>query len=1114
MEYKYYLPKNFDKLSFDDLTFDQFEDMDEAARKLFEKDYINLAWQKASKEMQDKAKKFVKKYLRKEDVAKEFIWESLSDERQKEIKEEVIGSRRQRRNAEAANKISKAFKNFKTKKQKEGDIKKEKLNKLIQEGHNIREFLEHGEDKSEVFFDFKEPVPGCKYNIGKAKGFIAIPMQQKDFRLFLSDLEKYSYYVIEQLYDQINKTLDVDVQAVCLMQKEENTQQRTDHSGWHNIHSRNGIPSTCDSIRSKTEAKLLLPKSKSGMSFKEGILMKITYRADHTRTKKEKRTKNKGGKWIDHMSIPCFQNRERDLKKLRNYSFKNKDSYIFNFTNFDDLCFLRNIILVKFMCEIKNNKLLPLIEPTHIDEFYPYLPLIKYPNKRFNEEAQNLFNKYSHYIKANNFPYEYILECKKFAEMLNNSHMFPINADDADLIKQFETLNGITINIFYLDQEAYSIKHGRKRLDQLWAAKYMTERKAKDIRINTHLDLLLIREIIPGESIPPVYNSHFVFLLDAIELGTNQRGRNPHTLQCIKCKEYFNGRSLESSNKMLSLHLENDECVERTVKYKIPHDRELKYKHYYTAYAKEFIIYADFEAINKKLIQDFVDTDEFNFENNKQITQHEIIAARYLIMVNDSHLNPREDHPMFGKSYEFKGRDDKTVLQAFIKSLIDTCNELSKELNAKIDYSNLSNEEKHKLNQQTKCFVCGNTFKDYKDKHLHHDHQIEKNNVIAYACQRCNTQMTEKRRAGIPVIFHNGSHYDWKFLMQEVGSIIEKEYPDQQNIDLTNKQSIENVEVLGLNSENYITIKWNNMWFLDSFKFMSSSLSALVKTLTKDDLELAKKLYKLNGIKEEEVSILSQKNIFPYIWFDSYDKFSEKALPERKYFESNDDYEYALKAWDILKCKTFEDYHDMYLIADVVLLATCFHAFRKNIYNMHKTDPAYFLGLPGLSWSIAMKHLPKGKAIELLEKPEHYLMFQNSLQGGICQVFQRYAKKRDATKGQDATQILYLDVNGLYAHIMANMKLPYKLVDYNLDTKESYSYSKIKELCEDEEHTYFFIIDATISELMIERNPALKYLPFFPVKINEKEIQKSKWMKVNVINIRFMMWIHISLQLY
>ena len=76
---------------------------------------------------------------------------------------------------------------------------------------------------------------------------------------------------------------------------------------------------------------------------------------------------------------------------------------------------------------------------------------------------------------------------------------------------------------------------------------------------------------------------------------------------------------------------------------------------------------------------------------------------------------------------------------------------------------------------------------------------------------------------------------------------------------------------------------------------------------------------------------------------------------------------------------------------------------------------------------------------------------------------------------------MYFDVNGLYAHIMANCKLPYKLVEHKVyDENISYTPEKIKELSEDEDHTYFFIIDASIGESMIEKNPALKFLPFFP----------------------------------
>ena len=39
---------------------------------------------------------------------------------------------------------------------------------------------------------------------------------------------------------------------------------------------------------------------------------------------------------------------------------------------------------------------------------------------------------------------------------LNATETFPVNADDAHLIEQFENLNDITINIYSLDKEAYS----------------------------------------------------------------------------------------------------------------------------------------------------------------------------------------------------------------------------------------------------------------------------------------------------------------------------------------------------------------------------------------------------------------------------------------------------------------------------------------------------------------------------------------------------------------------------------------------------------------------------------------------------------------------------------
>jgi hypothetical protein len=121
----------------------------------------------------------------------------------------------------------------------------------------------------------------------------------------------------------------------------------------------------------------------------------------------------------------------------------------------------------------------------------------------------------------------------------------------------------------------------------------------------------------------------------------------------------------------------------------------------------------------------------------------------------------------------------------------------------------------------------------------------------------------------------------------------------------------------------------------------------------------------------------------------------------------------------------------MYLIADVVLLATCFQAFRQSIYSDFQCDPLYYLGLPGLAWDAALK-LCKFE-IKLLDQQVDYLRFQNSLQRGLVQVKQRYAKKQSAYDNSLGTLIHYFDVNGLYGTVLEKCKLPYKLL-----TKKTY----------------------------------------------------------------------------
>ena len=57
------------------------------------------------------------------------------------------------------------------------------------------------------------------------------------------------------------------------------------------------------------------------------------------------------------------------------------------------------------------------------------------------------------------------------------------------------------------------------------------------------------------------------------------------------------------------------------------------------AYYKDYVIYADLEAINKKIRDEmsegynrevdknFAEVDEFNFKHNEKITEHEVVSA-------------------------------------------------------------------------------------------------------------------------------------------------------------------------------------------------------------------------------------------------------------------------------------------------------------------------------------------------------------------------------------------------------------------------------------------------------------------------------------------------------
>ena len=72
-------------------------------------------------------------------------------------------------------------------------------------------------------------------------------------------------------------------------------------------------------------------------------------------------------------------------------------------------------------------------------------------------------------------------------------------------------------------------------------------------------------------------------------------------------------------------------------------------------------------------------------------------------------------------------------------------------------------------------------------------------------------------------------------------------------------------------------------------------------------------------------------------YMDSFKKLSEEKLPDKSSFFSSlkdeciseKDYERANNVWNTFKMKTMSDYHDLYLKADVLLLADVIEKFIK-----------------------------------------------------------------------------------------------------------------------------------------------------------------------------------------
>ena len=99
-----------------------------------------------------------------------------------------------------------------------------------------------------------------------------------------------------------------------------------------------------------------------------------------------------------------------------------------------------------------------------------------------------------------------------------------------------------------------------------------------------------------------------------------------------------------------------------------------------------------------------------------------------------------------------------------------------------------------------------------------------------------------------------------------------------------------------------------------------------------------------------------------------------------------EDYLRAQDTWRRFGCETLKDYHDHYLLTDVLLLTDVFEKFRKTVLKTHGLDPLHFITLPSLAWAMALKHTDA--ELDLITDPDAYLMLETKFERRYCHHFQ------------------------------------------------------------------------------------------------------------------------------
>ena len=530
-------------------------------------------------------------------------------------------------------------------------------------------------------------------------------------------------------------------------------------------------------------------------------------------------------------------------------------------------------------------------------------------------------------------------------------------------IKRFESRNEITINILALEDKKVYICRKGKEYDRVANLILITDHNKKHYVVIKSLKRLLSRQ-------NSKHKESLHFCINCLQGFAEQKSRDEHYVYC-------------RSNEAVRIEMPNKKPIVD-------------------------MMYADFESILEP-IQGA--SNNPNVSSTRGVDIHTPSGwCIYSKFAYGKVTNPLT---------QYRGSD---CVKKFCEHIISEAKRLYSSF-PEHPMEPLTKSQIKEYKRATKCHICFKPFSEKKRKVRDHCHYSGLFRGAAHFS--CNLQY--KIPSYIPVVFHNLAGYDAHLFIRELAKyttgmgVIAKNTEDY--ISFSIKVEVDKY----VDKEGNERTKEMELRFIDSIKFMSSSLDSLVNNLAREGHEF----WGFENYNDRQRELLIQKGIYPYEYMDSWDKFKETSLPSIEKFYSNlnmsgvsdGDYEHACRVWREFGIRNMGEYHDLYLRTDVVLLANVFESFRRVCLENYGLDPSHFYTAPGLAWKACLKKT--GIRLELLLDPDMSLMFERGTRGGITQSVHRWTAANNPYMGSEYDKskptkyLQYLDANNLYGWAMS-----------------------------------------------------------------------------------------------